>query len=389
MSTSPLEQSSPIDELLVAEPVLEPLVEETVPRWGGATPLIITIGILVVALLSWWAIGDPKWGVFGDNQPAVAAVLFWGILTIVWTGFQFESWPFNKLAQPLSGVLQTVFVLLLALASVWLFTYVIGSWDPTFSHDAPAGAGYTASAFVVLIGFYAYTLIVAGWAKYPFEHRPQPESGVGQWLVGAMLTLVGAVVLIYPNFNHALMDAAPLKRPAVLGWIYSSIVVLQTTMVWDNLPWAAIRNRHLRAATALVGSLAGGLLLFWAFQPVVKLLVPEHIQHLHAFSIQAETAALGVCFSFWKLSCVLVWGRPPFRFKPLVNRLIREAVIVALAVATYVVYMRFFAVGVLHSPALDGRHYGGDPLVWIDWAILTMLFYTTAFASHGSTRRKT
>jgi hypothetical protein len=59
----------------------------------------------------------------------------------------------------------------LAFTCVWLFTFVVGSWDPTFSHSAAAGAGYTASAFIVLIGFYGFAFAAASWTGYPFENE--------------------------------------------------------------------------------------------------------------------------------------------------------------------------------------------------------------------------
>jgi len=49
------------------------------------------------------------------------------------------------------------------------------------------------------------------------------------------------------------------------------------------------------------------------------------------------------------------------------------------------VFMRFFATSVLHFPAESGK-YGGDPLAFIDWMILILLWHAVAFGGHLPTR---
>ena len=202
---------------------IAPPVAESEPRFGPATPLVVLVGLVVVALLTWWLLGDPKWSPIHTSQAAVSADLFWAILALVWTGFTFASWPFTELPQPLAGVVQVAVNVALAFICVWLFTFVVGSWDPTFSHSAAAGAGYTASAFIVLIGFYGFALAAASWIGYPFENETAPTSSLAQWFMAAFITVVGVVVLVYPNFNSHLVGNAPLKLVDALGWVYSSI----------------------------------------------------------------------------------------------------------------------------------------------------------------------
>ena len=57
-----------------------------------------------------------------------------------------------------------------------------------------------------------------------------------------------------------------------------------------------------------------------------------------------------------------------------------------LAIGTYMLFMRFFATTVLHFPATSGR-YGGNPLLWVDWAIIIVLWYAVAFGGHFGSRR--
>jgi AAT family amino acid transporter len=331
-------------------------------------------------------LADPKWSPIGASLPAVDALLFWTILGFIFTGFTFANWPFSKISQPLAGVLHIGVDVAIGFVAVWLFSFVLGSWDPTFSHSAPGGTGFTATAFVVLIGFYAYALAAATWSGYPFEEVPAPLASVAQFFLGAFITVIGVVVLVYPNFNTALAKNAPLALAPATGWVYSSIViVIVAAMIWQNWPWTSVENRHLRAAVALVVTLGGGAGLYFLFRLVVQAVTPASIKVLPTFSVALQTAELGVCFSLWALVIGLVFGPSQLKLGTAATRVARTAILAGAAIATYVIFMGFFATKVLHFAPLSGD-YGGDPLTWIDWTILIVLWYAVAFGKYGSTR---
>ncbi len=359
--------------------------EEGVPRWGKiTTPLIVTIGLLVTITLAWWAFGDPKWGLIGGNQAKLNAVLFWTILATLWTGFCFGRWPFNKLPQPLSGIVQCVVDVAIAVAMVAVFTRVVGSWDPTFGSSAGGGSGYSAAAFIVLIAFIAYGVTAANVDGYPYEGQEQPQSGVGQWLFGTVLTLVGVVWLIYPNFSPALAKTAPLKLPFVTGWIYSGVVVLIfAAMLWENLPWARVPNRHLRYLTAMLVVLGGGFIVYLATRGIASILVPAHIKATPGFSLDSEAANVGVCLNLWALIIGLVWPARSENASPLASRLTRTVVTLVLGVGSYVLFMRWAATTIFHFPAVSG-HYGGAPLTLMDVGVLLVLWYAGSFGLYGA-----
>jgi amino acid transporter, AAT family len=360
---------------------------EPVPRFGSLTPWLITAGLIIVSVVSWWALADPAWSPVGASQPAVDAVLFWTILGFIFTGFTFANWPFSKLHQPLAGLLQVAADVAIGFLAAWLFSFVIGSWDPTFSHSTPGGAGFTATAFVVLIGFFSYALAAASWGGYPFEDVPVPLASVAQFFLGAFITVVGVVVLIYPNFNATLAKNAPLALAPATGWVYSSIViVIVAAMLWQNWPWSLVVNRHWRAAAALVVTLGGGVGLYYLLRLIVLALTPGNIKAMPTFAAGLQAAQLGVCFSLWALVAGLLFG-PSRRFKlgTMTARVSRTVVVAALAIATYVIFMGFFATKALHFTPLSGS-YGGSPLTWIDWTILIVLWYAVAFEKYGSTR---
>ena len=374
----------------------EPVADERVPRFGSATPVIAIVGIFVVSIVTWWLLGDPKWSIVGARAKTptelatksgiVSCLLFWTIFGHIFTGFTFGNYPFSKLPQPLSGLAQVVVNIVIGIAGTLLFTRGVGNWDPTFSYKAAGGAGYTAAAFIVLIGFYAYAFASASIGGYPFEDIPAPLSSVAQWFLAAFLTVVGVVTLVYPNFSAALATHAPVTLPTAAGWVYSSIViVIVAAMQWQNWPWAGIANRHLRALTALVVTLGGGYLLFLAFKGLLHGLLPGFVKSTAAFPYGLEAAELGVCFSLWSLIFGLVVA--PSKLKSVAAaRALRTLIVAVLAVLTYVVFMRFVATKVLHFPATKGN-YGGNPLLWMDWTILFVLWYAVAFGGHFGTRR--
>jgi AAT family amino acid transporter len=275
--------------------------------------------------------------------------------------------------------------LVIGVLATLLFTRGVGHWDPTFSVSTPGGAGYTATAFIVLIGFYAYALAAASWQGYPFESVSAPLASVAQFFLAAFITLVGVIVLVYPNFNAQLAAHAPISLPTALGWTYSSIViVIVAAMQWQIWPWGGIANRHVRATAALVVTLGGGFLLMLILKQVVYGVVPSAVKALPTFSAASEAAELGVCISLWSLIVGLLFG--PSKINSVAGaRVVRTLVVAVLAVATYVGFMRFFATNVLHFPAIKGN-YGGDPLQFMDWTILLVLWLAVAFGGHLTSR---
>lgn len=379
------------------EPLVSPVQEQVaqrVPRFGAATPAVTTVGLVVTSVVTWWLLADPTWSLVGArsstaseaarDSAVVSGILFWVILAHIWTGFNFGAWPFSKLQQPVAGAVHVASNIVVGLIGLALFTRGVGSWDGTFSASAPGGAGYTAAAFIVLIGFWAFTIPSANLANYPFDQTEGALSGVGAWLLGAFMTTVGVVALIYPNFNSTLAADPPVSLPTVVGWIYSSIVlIIIGAQVWQNAHLARIGNRHARAAAALVGSLAGGFVLMLVLEQLLRLILPSYIDAAADFPIRLETAQLGVCVVLVAILSGLVFT--PREDSSVGARALRTAVVVVLGIAVYMVFMRFFATAVLHFPATKGS-YGGNPLQWVNWAILIVLWHVVAFGGHFTTK---
>lgn len=373
------------EDLYAAEERTDGPTDERVPRFGAATPWVSTIGIFAVATISWWLLGDPEWSFFSASAPVITCLLFWTLLSFIFTGFTFGNFPFSKLPQPLAGVAQAAANVALGVVITLIFTRVVGDWDATFSAATAGGAGYTAAAFIVLVGFYAFSLPAVSWGGYPFEGVPAPLSGLAQFFMAAFITTVGVVVLIYPNFNATIAGSGPVSLPTALGWVYSCIVVtIVSAMQLQNCPWAGIANRHVRALAAVVVTAGGGYVLYLVLKVVVKALAPSSIDTLPTYSASIETAQLGVFFSLWALILGLIFG-PGTSKQVAAARAIRVALVVVLAIVSYVLFTRFLATSALHFPALDGK-YGGDPLVFANWTILIVLWHAVAFGGFFGTR---
>lgn len=363
--------------------------ETPVPRWGPwGTPLIATAGVIVVSVLSWWLIADPDWGLFDGSYPQpTGAYLFWAILAVIVGAFNLEMWPFSRLRQPLSGLLQVATHIAVAIAAVFVINFGLGSIYPTFDHNLPDGAGYFAGALIVLIGFYSFATVSASWNGWPAGKwgLEQPAAGLVQFLFGFLITAIGVVVLIYPALTEGLDPLFDV--PTTIGWFYSVIVAtLVAAMLLDNWPWSRFEARAVGALLSVVLLFAAGTGIYFLLKEWIDVLVPSHIEAAEGFSRQLEAAQVGVCIVFWALAWGLLFQNPRLLgLSEAGERVMRVVIVVALGSVTYLVYNRWMAVELLHEPAIDGS-YGGSPLTFINWMILLLLWFAVSLGLYGTTR---
>ena len=103
------------------------------------------------------------------------AYLFWGILVVVWLGFCLQFSPFDRLVQPLRGIMIFGVTVVIAFAITILLAYGWGAIDNAFSASRDLGAGYGAGLLWVLFGFLTYVMSVVNWNHWPWtEHVRQP-----------------------------------------------------------------------------------------------------------------------------------------------------------------------------------------------------------------------
>lgn len=346
-----------------------------------ARPVIAIVGIWLLSLLAWWLLIDPEWGVFEGAYPQpAAAYLFWVIGIFIIAAFNFGGWPFTRLRQPLAGLLAAATHVAVGVGVVLLIVYGLGRWDAVFGDDLPGEVGFLACALIVLPGFYSWTAVTAHWGNWPFADLRQPRQGLGAFLIGAFMTMAGFFILVHPELAGG-DSQGPFRLGTAVGWLYSVIVIaLLFPMIWDNLPWSRAR----RPGVALVSvplCFAIGTGLFFALREVVELITPDAVRSAAGFDLGFEVANLGVCVSVWALTWGLLLGAPPAG-RGVVRLTVRTVLVAVLALATYVIYMRWFGTQVLHEPPYDGD-YGGFALIWMDWVAMVLLWYAVSFGAPG------
>lgn len=259
------------------------------PRWGQPlTGIVSTVFFFLVAWGTWYLFSDPR-GPVGSFPYPFVMYLAMMILVGLWQHMVFGDWPFEKIGQPMRGVIQTV----ANLAIVWfvihvVFYRVLGIGFNFLSQsnleamaasgatvmDNVAGAktlaldalvkpearfGERAVVCFVLIGFYSYPFVSILFGKWPIRpsDMKQPQAGMCEIGWTSFLTLFFYTILIVPFwgmiYGSMFGKAYALGTPwwgALAGfkhvhwvfgwWEWMIIVLFMTPNVWRGKPWSAI-----------------------------------------------------------------------------------------------------------------------------------------------------
>ena len=250
------------------------------PRWGQpATGIAAFVAFLLVALGLWFVFSDPRGPVGAFPYPFVLYLAMM-ILVGLWQHMLLGDWPFQDLAPPARGVVQTI----VNLAIVWfvihvVFYRVLGLGFNFLSQDnlnmlAANGQAimangqampldamqtnhYAQSAIVafVLIGFFSYPFVTILFAKWPIRpsNLPQPQAGLAELGWCTFLTLFFFTILIVPFWGAVFGRSIALNTPWWGGlagtghvhWVFGFwelmvIVLFMTANVWRGKPWSAI-----------------------------------------------------------------------------------------------------------------------------------------------------
>lgn len=350
--------------------------------------LVSLLIILLGSYLIWAIFGDPKLAVWKLYPQPFGVVLFWSILFTVFFGFMGQLWGLSHLKQPVQGLVWIALTTVLSVITAVVLLHGYGSLDPAF--DISKG-GYTATAMIVLIGFYTWGVLGTGMAHWPWVDLglKQPWVGIAEFFVGFVLTFFGYVILIYPSLaSWASPAKVILPLTTVIGWFYCVIVSWLTTfLIFENWPWTAFGSRAKAAIACVVGNFIVGTGIYFVFLALLKtFLVPADAQAKLGDAINLWPAQLGVCMSFWLIAWANVAGNVPNHLSPVANRVIRLIITYGLAVITFVSYTRWFAVDFLHEAEFSPG-FGGDPLTWMDLMIYVMLIYVVYLGSYGLTKK--
>lgn len=345
----------------------------------GVSIVLVTTA---VSLFIWYLIGDPEISLLKLYPQPFGAFLFWGILVVVFIGFNSENWPFVNMSQPLAGVLAVVANMVITAVIALGLAYGYGSIDPTFS-TLDGGTGWTAIAMIVLFGFYGYGFLSNSPGHWPWKDLglKQPVVGIIEIFLGTVITTILYMLFMYPNLSEWTQNQNVLMAlPTSVGWFYSVIVCwLTTALLWENWPWSKTPSRAWATIVAFFGNFIGGTIIYFFFQFMLKnFLVPQDGQEVLGDGINLWSAQLGVII----VSIILVWclafQNPPHTDRVGVKLIVRTIVVYGLGILLFLVYTRWFGTAILHEPAVtDG--FGGDPLNFFDLFNLILLFYIVYF----------
>jgi AAT family amino acid transporter len=357
-------------------------------------PFVFSIAVFFVvhaiSLGIWRLFVDAKLAVWKYSPQPFGMYLFWGILVLVFIGFNFGMAGFSTFKQPARGCIATVVTVGLAFLLPGVLVYGYGALDPTFT--SVGGVGYGAAGLIVLIGFYGFGILATGMSGWPWSDSGlRPVAGsVAQLACGCCLTGLGYFLLIYPNLTTASEPHAPLlELPVAIGWFYSVIVAWLTTfLIFDNWPWSMLKRKSHTALAALVGNFLLGTALYAGHLALLKwVLIPSSAVEKLGTTLPIWPAQLGVWIAFWLIFWVNVAGNWPNRFGISTNRVIRASICWGLGLISFEVYTRWFAVSVLHEAEIVPG-FGGDPLTWVDLLNYVMLIYAVYFEFYGLSKKK-
>ncbi len=348
----------------------------------GLANLVVVCGL---ALGFWYLLVDPTTSVVATYPEPFDEILFWAILMVVFIGFNLEFHWFDRLPQPLRGLVLIGVTVGLAIGITFLFEGW-GHYDPAFSKAVKMGNGYFLAALFVLFGFFTYLTVVINWDHWPWRHKGLKQPWIGIAEIGAV---TGPTVVLYALFGlpnlaswakpgHNLLDI-----PTTIGVVYSIIVVaIITGLATENWPWRLAGEGGRTALASFVGNIAVGIGLYFLLRILVKAIIGGHTAKLLGANFNEYPAEIGVCWVFWMIMWSNSFDNRPTGLSAGLNYLVRLVWTLVLGIGTFALYYYVLAPHVLHEPVVVGNLYG-NALGWMDWVVLWILFYIVYLGSYG------
>jgi AAT family amino acid transporter len=358
----------------------------TIPTGGQVRQAAATLLIVaVLSLATWWLFIDPRWGVVAVYGNPANAVIFWTLFAIICLAFNLELKGFDRLGQPLRGLVFAAVAIAAGIGITALLALVWGAVDPSFAPERAGGVGYFAGAIFVLFVF--LTNVPAATV---FEHRPWKALGLGQPWVGIAEIAVSTIasLVLYAVFALPALAVwstvrnAPLSVNEVVGFFYSIVVsIVVTSNLTDNRPWNRIGGSGRWFLLTAVGNVAVGTSLFFVLSAATRLLLGADARAaIGPDGLSIFPAQLGVCWVFWTIFWANCAGNRPQHLTPARNRTLRVLITLALAVLTFTVYYRVVAAHILHEPTL-APGIAGNALGFMDLAIVWLLLFAVGAES--------
>ncbi|MBN2723035.1 MAG: hypothetical protein JXR95_03080 [Deltaproteobacteria bacterium] len=413
------------------------------PKYGQPlTGIISFFTFFILALGSWFIFSDPRGLMKGFPYPFVMYLAVM-ILVGLWQHMLLGDWPFEKMKQPLKGIVLTVVNLLVTFFVIHVVFYRILGLGFNFlsqsNLEALAAAGkavtpsgplsleamqkghFGESALVsfVLIGFFTYPVVTILFGKWPIRpsNLEQPQAGLAEIGWASLITLFFFVVLIVPFwglvFSKILGSSFGINTPWwgkingtnhlhwVFGWWEWSIIALfMTANVWRGKPWSLIKlPQPLKGIIATAGVIAIGygmgflcvkLQPLWIGSETISMLKaakPNDAEYIRFLWYHAAEIAGFMLIPF------LVWhhyfeDKTPFKDTDgWAAFAFRTLGVLLFGILSYVIFYYFnfgkWALGNSHMTTFPNRLIHGESLVWNFWWIIPLLWNDWFFGKWG------
>ena len=412
------------------------MAEQLRPRWGQPlTGIISFVVFLVVAWITWFIFSDPR-GPVGSHPYPFVLYLAMMILVGVWQHIFFAYWPFANISQPLRGIIETIFNLVVVWFVIHIIFYRLFGLGFNFVSQvnlnelAAAGkailpdgtamtleamkkAHFAESAVVcfVLIGFFSYPFVTLLFAKWPIRPSDlkQPQAGLLEIGYATMLTLFFYVALIVPFwgmiFGQVLgksfgFNTLPWWKDIVgiphVHWVFGYwewmiIVLFMLPNVWRMKPLGLIKaSQPLKGLIAFVGVVIVGYFMAWLCTVVAPAWLPhETIEQLkaakpndaelirflwyHAAEIAGFTLIPFLCWHHYFDDIAPVRDIDSWG-----GFWFRTVGVLVFAALNYVCYhyvnFGYWGLGIHHMEHLAEGFIHGESLIWNFWWIIPLLW---------------
>jgi hypothetical protein len=268
---------------------------------------------------------------------------------IALVGFWWNDWPGTTLRPPLTGLLDTLLVIVGGVVFTIAAQAVVAHADLRGVFDSGAGASHARTfpatmplAGAIFVAMLELTLVSERW---PLRHVTPIAGGVA-----ALAAAWGIGILLYQTL---VADAGPVPR-GQFGAALVCVAVLQVAfyVVLRGWPFSGVRSRTLRLGCANLVVIAGGVGIYLLLYRLASLR-PATISAVGGAAVAAGLV-IGMQFEGWPDSAL-----PPGRA--------RLAALAAVAIATALIYVGLTA----YAHSIDWTR--AVPEEWVSYAGLNAI----------------